>query len=180
MNRLRHALVVRFLVLLVGAGLLGVLAPPALGAPARRTAAWLRTQAVDADAEAFEAALAVALSRGNLAPRAFLDAYGAAQPRFGDPTGAWFGRADLSFRAALDRLRERTPAGFDAPAARTPLFVPGAVASATVPAAGAAAALLPAPHRLGGASEQRAATPVDGPYAVPAALGQRAASARAP
>lgn len=120
MQRLRHALVVRLVALLVGAGVLGVLVPQATATPARRAADWLRTQAVDADAEALDAALALALSRGNLAPRVFFDVYAELQPRFGTPSGAWFGMADLPFRTALDRLRQDAPNDLGAPPAPEP------------------------------------------------------------
>gem|GEM_PF-1596983 len=115
MQRLRHALVVRLVAFLVGAGVLGVLVPQAVATPAHRAAAWLRAQAVDADAEALDAALALALSRGNLAPRVFFDVYAEVQPRFGTPSGAWFGMADVSFRTALDRLRRDAPKDLNAP-----------------------------------------------------------------
>lgn len=118
--RLRHVLVVRLVALLVGVGALAALAPAA--SAAERTADWLRARAVDADRAAFEAALDLALSRGNLAPgrlapSAFLDAYAEAQPHFGAPSGAWFGLNALSFHAALDRLRGEARGSFDAPPA---------------------------------------------------------------
>lgn len=126
-------LIVRLVALLVGAGVLGVLVPQATAA--HRTAAWLRTQAVDADAEALDAALALALSRSNVAPRAFLDVYAEVQPRFGTPTGAWFGMADVSFRTALDRLRRDAPNDLNAPPAPQPTARWTAAApAATLPA----------------------------------------------
>ena len=129
-QRLRHAFLVRLLVLLVGAGTLGVAVRSVEAAPAARYRAWLLAQ-VKAERAALVRAALDAMQGQATTPSLFLGRYAEAQlalvpvvrtapaavsaPASEAPTGAWFGHPDLSFLDALALLEGRLRT-FDAPA----------------------------------------------------------------